>query len=218
MAGDILFNNARGEASTLQMAPPFSFSDVKMTVFPLQANLARLTQFCDSYLNQAGEFVQFKPFLPFVYLIILDYGKMSAPATQTGWVSQREVAFGVPLQWLEPDENGQMAFKDFAFTTPFIFVDNELSLSTGREVYGWPKLLARLDPRIDEWIKDPHGARRVFEIRSRAAADHAGDDLKAPFLSVTQTPLTGLFDFPPNLRSATQAAAAWPKALVGMIL
>ena len=216
MAGDILFNNARGEASTLQMAPPFSFSDVKMTVFPLQANLARLTQFCDSYLNQAGEFVQFKPFLPFVYLIILDYGKMSAPATQTGWVSQREVAFGVPLQWLEPDENGQMAFKDFAFTTPFIFVDNELSLSTGREVYGWPKLLARLDPRIDEWIKDPHGARRVFEIRSRAAADHVGDDLKAPFLSVTQTPLTGLFDFPPNLRSATQAAAAWPKALVGM--
>ena len=217
MAGDIPFNNARGEASTLQMAPPFAFSDVKMTVFPLQANLARLTQFCEGYLNQADHIAQFKPFLPFVYLIILDYGRMSAPATQTGWVSQREVAFGVPLRWLEPDENGEMAFKDFAFTTPFIFVDNELSLSTGREVYGWPKLLARLDPRIDEWIKDPHGARRVFEIRSRAAADHDGDDQRAPFLSVTQTPLTGLFDFPPNLKSATQATAAWPNAAVGTL-
>lgn len=216
MGGEIFFNNARGEASTLQMAPPFAFSDVKMTVFPLQANLARLNQFCDSYLNQADHIVQFKPFLPFVYLIILDYGRMSAPATQTGWVSQREVAFGVPLQWLVPDGQGAMVFKDFAFTTPFIFVDNELSLSTGREVYGWPKLLARLDPRIDEWVKDPHGARRVFEIRSRAAADHTGDDLKAPFLSVTQTPLTGLMDFPPNLKSAAQAAAAWPNALAGM--
>lgn len=216
MGDEILFNDARGAASTLQMAPPFAFSDVKMTVFPLQANLARLTQFCDSYLNQAGHIVQFKPFLPFVYLIILDYGRMSAPAAQTGWVSQREVAFGVPMQWLAPDSQGEMAFKDFAFTTPFIFVDNELSLSTGREVYGWPKLLARLDPRIDEWVKDPHGARRVFEIRSRAAADHVGDDLKAPFLSVTQTPLTGILDFPPNLKSATQAAAAWPNAMAGI--
>ena len=198
------------------MAPPFTFTDVKMTVFPLQANLGRLDQFCDSYLNQARKIAQFKPFLPFIYLIILDYGRMSAPATQTGWVAQREVAFGVPLCWMEPDENGEMAFKDFAFTTPFIFVDNELSLSTGREVYGWPKLLARLDPRIDEWVKDPHGARKVFEIRSRAAADHVGDDLKAPFLNVTQTPLTGLMDMPANLRSATQAAAAWPNAMFGM--
>ncbi len=216
MANDMLFNDARGEASTLQMAPPFAFSDVKMTVFPLQANLARLTQFCDGYLNQADNIVQFKPFLPFVYLIILDYGRMSAAATKTGWVSQREVAFGVPLRWLEPNKSGEMEFKDFAFTTPFIFVDNELSLSTGREVYGWPKLLARLDPRIDEWIKDPHGARRVFEIRSRAAADQTGDDLKAPFLSVTQTPLTGLMDFPTNLSSATQAAAALPNAWVSI--
>ena len=75
------YNNARGEASSLQMAPPFAFSDVTMTVFPLQANLARLNQFVDNYLNQATEIVKFQPVLPFVYLIILDYGKMSAAAT-----------------------------------------------------------------------------------------------------------------------------------------
>ena len=53
-----LFNDARGAASTLQTAPPFAFSDVKMTVFPLQANLAQLNTYCDNYLNQAAELVQ----------------------------------------------------------------------------------------------------------------------------------------------------------------
>lgn len=215
MAGENLFNNARGPAAAIQVKPPFAFSDVKMTIFPLQANLTRLTQFCDGYLNQAPNIAQFKPFLPFVYLILLDYGRMSAAAAQTGWVSQREVAFGVPLRWMQPGENG-LAFHDLAFTTPFIFVDNEVSLTTGREVYGWPKLLARLDPTPDDWIRDPHGPRQVFQIRSRAAADHVGDDLKAPFLSVSHTPLSGLMDFPPRLDGLSQTINAMPSTMMGV--
>jgi hypothetical protein len=201
-----LFNNARGEASSLQMAPPFAFSDVTMTVFPLQANLARLREFIKNYLNQADEIVQFQPFMPFVYLIILDYGRMSTQAARTGWISQREVAFSVPLQWNIPDPStGTPVFHDWAFASPFIFVDNELSLSTGREVYGWPKLLATLDPEAQHWINDPHGARRLFEIRSKAAADHPGDEKKLPFLTVTHTPVAGLSDMPPRLNTITEA-------------
>lgn len=215
MADENLFNNARGAAAAIQVKPPFAFSDVKMTIFPLQANLTRLTQFCDGYLNQAPKIAQFKPFLPFVYLILLDYGRMSAAAAQTGWVSQREVAFGVPLRWMAPGKDG-LAFHDLAFTTPFIFVDNEVSLTTGREVYGWPKLLARLDPTPDNWIRDPHGSRQVFEIRSRAAADNIGDDLKAPFLSVSHTPLSGLMDFPPRLDGLSQTINAMPSTMMGV--
>lgn len=215
MANENLFNNARGAAAAIQVKPPFAFSDVKMTIFPLQANLTRLTQFCDGYLNQAPNIAQFKPFLPFVYLILLDYGRMSAAAAQTGWVSQREVAFGVPLRWMKNGKDG-LAFHDLAFTTPFIFVDNEVSLTTGREVYGWPKLLARLDPTPDNWIRDPHGSRQVFEIRSRAAADNIGDDLKAPFLSVSHTPLSGLMDFPPRLDGLTQTINAMPGTMMGV--
>lgn len=215
MTDENLFNNARGAAAAIQVKPPFAFSDVKMTIFPLQANLTRLTQFCDGYLNQASQYAQFKPFLPFVYLILLDYGRMSAAAAQTGWVSQREVAFGVPLRWMEPGKDG-LQFRDLAFTTPFIFVDNEVSLTTGREVYGWPKLLARLDPTPDDWIRDPHGSRQVFEIRSRAAADHIGDDLKAPFLSVSHTPLSGLMDFPPRLDGLSQTINAMPSTMMGV--
>ena len=215
MTDENAFNNARGAAAAIQVKPPFAFSDVKMTIFPLQANLTRLTQFCDGYLNQAKDIVQFKPFLPFVYLILLDYGRMSAAAAQTGWVSQREVAFGVPLRWMKPGSKG-LEFHDLAFTTPFIFVDNEVSLTTGREVYGWPKLLARLDPTPDDWIRDPHGSRQVFEIRSRAAADNIGDDLKAPFLSVSHTPLSGLMDFPPRLEGVSRTLNAMPETMMGV--
>ena len=97
---NVLFNNARGAASSLQMSPPFSFSDVTMSVFPLRASLPSLENFTRNYLNQAPDLVQFQPFVPFVYLVILDYGRMSLEAANMGWVSQREVAFGIPLRWM----------------------------------------------------------------------------------------------------------------------
>ncbi len=201
----IPFNNARGAASSIQMSPPFSFSDVTMSVFPLRASLSRLETFCRNYLNQAPQHVQFRPFMPFVYLVILDYGRMSLEAANMGWVSQREVAFGVPLRWLNVIDNN-LQFHDWAFTSPFIFVDNELSMSTGREVYGWPKLLARLDPSISEWVRDPHGARRVFQVSTkRATQAYAGQTQEYhPFLSVIQSRTAGLLDIPPSMDAVTK--------------
>ena len=201
----IPYNTARGAASSLQMSPPFAFSDVTMSVFPLRASLARLDTFCQNYLNQAPELVQFKPFVPFVYLVILDYGRMSLQAANMGWVSQREVAFGIPLRWLNNGPEG-LAFHDWAFTSPFIFVDNEMSMSTGREVYGWPKLLAKLDPSVSEWVRDPHGARRVFQVSTKRAAHAFTGETQEyhPFLSVYQHRAAGLFDVPPSMDTITK--------------
>ncbi|MEM7520307.1 MAG: hypothetical protein AAF307_04655 [Pseudomonadota bacterium] len=176
-----------------------------MSVFPLRASLPRLETFCNSYLNQAPHLVQFKPFIPFVYLVILDYGRMSLQAANMGWVSQREVAFGIPLRWLNMTDAGPQ-FHDWAFTSPYIFVDNELSMSTGREVYGWPKLIAKLDPSVSEWVRDPHGARRVFQVSTkRAAHAYAGEVAEErPFLSIHQSRAAGMFDIPPTLDAVTR--------------
>ncbi|MEW9919401.1 hypothetical protein AB2B41_07295 [Marimonas sp. MJW-29] len=201
----IPYNIARGAASSLQMSPPFAFSDVTMSVFPLRASLSRLETFCTNYLNQAPHLVQFKPFVPFVYLVILDYGRMSLQAANMGWVSQREVAFGIPLRWLNVTPEGPV-FHDWAFTSPFIFVDNEMSMSTGREVYGWPKLLAKLDPSVSEWVRDPHGARRVFQVSTKRAAHAYAGEMQAyrPFLSVYQHRAAGIFDIPPSMDTITK--------------
>ena len=212
----IPFNNARGAASSLQMQPPFAFSDVTMSVFPLRASMPSLENFCRNYLNQDPELVQFRPFIPFVYLVILDYGRMSLEAANMGWVSQREVAFGIPLRWLNGGENGP-EFHDWAFSSPFIFVDNELSMSTGREVYGWPKLLARLDPSVSEWVRDPHGARRVFQVSTKGASEaYAGETSEyRSLLSVHQHRTAGLLDMPPGLDAITKPLSQLPNLTAG---
>jgi hypothetical protein len=78
----------------------------------------------------------------------------SVQAQNMGWVAQHEVAFTVPLQrWRLKD--GELAFDDWACVSPFIYVDDQLSLNTGREVYGWNKVTGVIDSGIPRWVNDP---------------------------------------------------------------
>ena len=153
------FNTAlRGVNVILEGKPPVRFEGVTIRVFPLRANMYRLSAFTDSYLNIAPDIVQFRPALPYVYLMAVNYGRMAAEFRNLGWVSQHEIAFAVPLACYRV-ENDRLVFVDWALFCPFIFVDDEMSLSTGREVYGWPKFKAWLDPDLDPWVVNPRAPR-----------------------------------------------------------
>jgi hypothetical protein len=106
-------------------------------VYPLRANIARLSYFIDQYLNLArpAEIVRFRPALPFVYLMAMNYGRMVVTVRNMGWVPQNEVAFVVPLERHQLID-GEMVFQGFAAVSPFIYVDDDISMLTGREVYG----------------------------------------------------------------------------------
>lgn len=212
-----LFNNARGAASTLQFKPPFAFKDMTVSVFPLRANMARLQAFCDKYLNQNTDEIRFQAYLPYVFLQILDYGKMSIEAANMGWVSQSEVAFCVPLRWMIK-KDGKWHFHDWAVNCPFIYVDNELSMSTGREVYGWPKVLARMDPSINEWFRDPHAAQRVFdiEIADTVRSNDSANNKYSPFLSVHRKTAPNFLDTPPDLRGLLDPITRLPNMGLNM--
>jgi hypothetical protein len=152
----------------LPAEPPFVFKDVTSRVFPLKANMARLAGFCDEYLNTdiPPTVAYFKPSLPYVYLMVLNYGSMAAQtvgAQNVGWVSQHEVTFTVPLEWWR-EEKGRLVFKDWACVSPFIFVDDQMSLTTGREVYGWPKVMSRVDPDVPLWTNNPLSGERLFSL------------------------------------------------------
>jgi hypothetical protein len=159
--------------------PPFQFTGVTARVFPLKANMARLAAFCDAYVNMdiPPEIVHYRPALPYVYLMVLDYGSMSSAsmhAQNVGWVAQHEVAFTVPLErWRK--ENGKLVFKDWACVSPFIFVDDEMSLTTGREVYGWPKVAGTVDASVSLWASHPLAGSRVFSFNgsSRIGGEQA---------------------------------------------
>ncbi len=207
------FNNARGSASTLQLAPPFGFSDVTMSVLPLRADFNRLQSFCNSYLNHTDDHLVFQPLVPYVYMILLNYGKMSVEQENMGWVSQHEVAFSIPLRF-STLKNGVPQRTDWAFNSPFIFVDNELSMTTGREVYGWPKKLAQLDYAPANWVDNPHADRQVFQLSPYGSIKATDKKKSSPLLTVYQKDIQRLTDLPLNPSALVAPVADLPSMML----
>lgn len=196
------FNEARGETASMQLIPPFHFTGVTMRVFPLRANRYLLQRFIDQQLNiippDAG---QFRVFLPYIYLIIVNYGRMSVEAANLGWISQNEVAFSVPLIWRR--KQGGQLIQDFAYVSPFIYVDNPLSMTTGREVYGWPKMMAGFDPQLSAWMASPmnriqQASMSVDVIRDAYVGARA---TRATLLEVDSAPIPTFAQVPFDVRN-----------------
>jgi hypothetical protein len=137
---------------------------VTARVFPLRASLNILSGFCQSYLNVAPEVCELRPYLPYVFLVVLDYGRMAIEEANTGWVSQHEVFFSVPLGMWRRNRKGRRRFVKWVVNAPFIVVDNPSSLTTGRETYGWPKVLARLQDNPESWLVDPRNPLRLLTL------------------------------------------------------
>jgi len=200
------FIDPAGDASagSLPVRPPFLFTGVTSRVFPLKANMARLTQFCDSYVNMdiPPEIVHYRPALPYVYLMVLDYGSMSSASMQAqnvGWVAQHEVAFTVPLErWRM--ERGRLVFKDWACVSPFIFVDDEMSLTTGREIYGWPKVAGRVDAIRPLWDQHPMTGARLLSFSTAVFPKvYAGDaESERVLLQIDADPAPQFSQVPPD--------------------
>ncbi|MDC3962842.1 hypothetical protein [Polyangium jinanense] len=162
-----LFNLAPGMYPTMQLVPPFRFEGVTMRVFPLLADMERVQRFVDAYVNDIAppEVGQFRVFLPYVYLQILHYGKMAVESANLGWIAQHEINLTIPLAWYTK-EGHQLVFKDWVYLTPHIFVDNPLSMTTGRGVYGWPKSPGHLVPTASGWVDDPTAGRILARVNA----------------------------------------------------
>lgn len=209
MAGNTtkpLYINTTGPSgpADLPSQPPFFFRDVTSRAFPIKANMARLTFFCDQYLNMdiPPHIAHFCPALPYVYLMVLNYGSMSPTSVQAqnlGWVAQHEVLFMVPLEWWR-EEKGRLVFKDWACVSPFIFVDDEVSLTTGREVYGWPKMTCVIEPETPLWTQDPGAPTRLCSMSAPVFPKlYAGarEEWKT-LMHIDREPALSFWQFPPD--------------------
>ncbi|HEY3570276.1 MAG TPA: hypothetical protein VGP73_20265 [Thermoanaerobaculia bacterium] len=163
------YNTALGVTETLAVTPPFSFYGVTARVFPLRARMNSLRNFCDRYLNVAREVCEFRPALPYVFLVVLDYGRMAIEELNLGWISQNEIFFGVPLSMWRPDRLGRPELQKWVLNTPFIVVDDARSLSGGRESYGWPKVLGSLRTSPERWLIDPRSPTRFLSLDIQGA-------------------------------------------------
>lgn len=213
------FNLARGTA-TVTTPPPFSFENVTMRVFPLRANFLTLSNLIDQYLNVAPQFAYFRPSMPYVMLSVVNYGKMGLDAGNLGWTSQNEVLFSIPLDWYEPNEDGELVYKAAAQVSPFIFVDNEGSQVGGREVFGWPKVQGWFTRDVDAWAENPRNNRRLLSVSSHVFHELYAGDRPEPeeLVRIEEEPAPSFTQFPPDPESAlnpmvglTNAMAAWSK-------
>src|SRR5215469_6636466 len=156
------FNSALGKFLALPTCLDQKYTDVVAQIYPLKANTTQLQKFCDAYLNLTGDPQdRFEAAIPWVLMQVLDYGKIATSARNVGWFSQHELAFGVPLRWYRK-ERGKWVFVDWALVFPFIYVDSPLSMSGGREIYGWSKAPIEID--VEPAIFQPGNQRSLVSI------------------------------------------------------
>jgi len=139
-----------------EMAPPFSFTGMKLRSFPLEADPVKLQEFVDRYLNIAPlEELEYRPLGSLVYMQLLSYARMESDVNPEGFFSENEVTFNI-LVARGRRQNGKWVAEDLAFHLPYLFVDNAWAIATGREVFGYPKAWSWLD--IPQDPKHPAGA------------------------------------------------------------
>jgi hypothetical protein len=163
------------------------FHRVSCNVLPIKADMGCLRDFCDCYLNFVDDTNRppfyFKPALPFVILQLLHYPYMADRTQNAFAIAQSEIAFTI---WLEcyALEGGKRVFKTLALCTPFIYLDNQLSIITGRDVFGYPKAQLQFLP-TESWL-NPSTPSPLARLAIRVTSGVG--DIYRPFLEVYQQP------------------------------
>ena len=148
---------------------------------------------------------------------MVNYGSMSPlsfNAQNVGWVAQDEVFFLIPLEkWKKVD--GKLVFQEWTCVSPFIFVNDPVSMTTGREVYGWAKVLGEITQDTPEWLKDPTAPLRLFGLNAPVFPKEyqGGREENRLLLEIHRNPPSSFTTVPPNLGNplvnVSDAAYAW---------
>jgi hypothetical protein len=203
------------------LAPSGVFTGVRAYVFVFRASKDAMQRMADRFLNAAaGGKVTYKAFTRRAVVLFGAYDKCTSDVDQIGWVPGRESAIFVPL--LEFDGG----FPRLVLWSPYIYIDYTIGMLTGRETWGWPKVLGCIEVPdassktaaftcstliFDPMAPDTQGRHDVlYSVKSKSApalhtewqsADHAGQQIIADLLSDSEEPL------PEALRLSFKASA-----------
>jgi Acetoacetate decarboxylase (ADC) len=179
------------------MTPPAPFRSLGTTLYGFwaQADPERLSALCRKvFAEPSGERVSARPI---GHHVMLTWGLISRVVSQTppydqrGGVAEPQVAVWVPIVLHDPASERER----FAMFIPYIWLDNAMSLATGRELFGYPKSWGWLKFPSDgagdaapRWKVDAFGLNyspdalaarhRLLEVvRTGTAAEAAANDL-----------------------------------------
>ena len=160
---------------------------VTRQVFTLRADMARLRRFIDSYLNFVDDDMPppfyFQPAVPFVTFELINYPYLTVASRNLIAYPQREMSFTIPLECYAI-EDGVLVFKQYAFCVPFLYVDEEFSVVSGRDLFGLPKVAIKFEKLIDQGRPDV--PTQIGRLTLRAPGVYG--DHYVPFIEVYREP------------------------------
>ncbi len=131
----------------LVMRHPFKLSGVKAFSFALPSSFRKLKGLVDATLNPAGE-TTYYPFAPIVLATFLrsDHVISLHPEDQLkGRLREKELSFAIPLLAFLNDREPETPLFQIVWYMPALWLDCPTALTAGREVYGYPKQLGKIE-------------------------------------------------------------------------
>jgi hypothetical protein len=185
--------------------------DLTVQVYPLRADMAVLRRFVDSFLNFVDDVERppfyFQPVFPYVFLQLLHCPRLAVPTENLISLRQHEVAFSIPLACYEVLD-GKLVFKQFASSTPFIYLDQGVSIVSGRSLFGWPKVALKFDNvhPPDVPTEDSQVVNLLLRVPSKTGDDYVSFieafRTPRPYSSMRRMPVE-------SIRSAPDAFSAY---------
>lgn len=130
------------------LAPPGVFTGAKANVFIIDASAPAMQAMIDALLNPAGGgAVRYEACLPVAMVSFMDIARCTSGTDVVGWLPGRECALWVPLLETHP---GDPLRDRLVFWAPYIFISYAIGMVTGREIWGWPKVIADIRVPSDD--------------------------------------------------------------------
>ena len=130
--------------------PPSSLEDCSCYTLLFRVDGAACQKFIDRSFNRAAGRSQFRilPLLPDFHVVSLMIVKSSRVAPSTppfsleGTMEETDIGFWIPVAIYE---DGALLPDSVAWLPAYLFVDNDYTTASGREIWGFPKFVARTD-------------------------------------------------------------------------
>jgi len=128
------------------LAQPGVFTGVDARLFTFESNKPAMQGLADKFLNAiGGANLRYEAFIPRALVTFMTVERCTSSTDAIGWVPGRECALWVPLlEW----KRGHLLPR-FVLWAPYIYIDYTIGMLTGRDVWGWPKVLAEISVASD---------------------------------------------------------------------
>jgi len=121
------------------MMPPGIVDHATVNMFATKVDESQLQTYVDLVLTDRGG-PSYHVLAPVIMFCFLNSPRLTSAVQQIGFVADHEVAVWVPLV----ERTGKKL--RFVVWMPYIWVDTDIAMATGREIWGFPKTIGSYDP------------------------------------------------------------------------